>query len=181
MKKISIFGATGSIGQSTLKVIAKHPDLFQANVLTAYKNVEQLAQDAKKFNARYAVIADETLYKDLKSLLSGTDIIPMAGRDGVLDAASIKTDLTMAAIIGVAGLEPLMKSIQNSNVVAIANKEPLVAAGELVIETAQKSDCTILPVDSEHNAIFQVFEPENKAAIERLICLQGFHVRLGLL
>jgi 1-deoxy-D-xylulose-5-phosphate reductoisomerase len=169
IKTVSILGSTGSVGCSTLGVIEANEDAYDVNVLVAGRNVEKLAEQAKAFNAKHAVIADDTLYGVLKDLLSGTGIEISAGRNAVIEAAGIPSDITMASIVGMAGLEPIMAALRNGKNVAIANKEPLVAAGDLVIASAKKYGAMILPVDSEHNAIFQVLEPENKSSIRRLI------------
>lgn len=168
-RSVSIFGVTGSVGQSTIKVIQQHRELYDVKVVTANNNVQQLAKDARDLNAEYAVICDETLLPDLKNALSGTDVTVMAGCDALIEAASIPVDFTMAAIVGMAGLEPLLTSIQHSQTVGVANKEPLVAAGEMVLGAAQQHGTTILPIDSEHNAVFQILENENKSSIERII------------
>ena len=169
MKKVSIFGATGSIGQSTIKVIQAQPEQYDVQVLTAHSNVEQLAKDARDLKAKYAVISDEACHDDLRQALSDTDIKVMAGRDALIEAASIPADWIMAAIVGVAGLEPLMPAIAQGTSVAIANKEPLVSAGPIILEAARQSGATLLPTDSEHNAIFQVFDASQKQSIERII------------
>ena len=168
-KSVTILGSTGSVGTSTLDVIAANSDAFEVHALTANKNVAALAKQAKTVKARHAVIGDETLYNDLKNALSGTDITVAAGRTAIIESASISVDCTMAAIVGMAGLEPLLAAIANGRHIAIANKEPLVAAGKIVLDAAKKSGATLLPVDSEHNAIFQVFEQNNRAKIERII------------
>lgn len=169
MRTINILGSTGSIGQSTLKVVEAHPDQFKVGVLTAYNNAEQLADQAKRFNAVHAVIGNPEKYEVLKAALSGTDISCAAGEEAVCEAAAMQADITMAAIVGMAGLKPLMRAIEKGSTVAIANKEPLVSAGDLVLSAAQEHGATLLPVDSEHNAIFQVFEKNNNKAIERII------------
>lgn len=169
MRRISILGSTGSVGTSTIKVIQAQKEQYDVQVLTANSNVNLLAEQAKALNARHAVIADETHYDALKSALSGTNIKVSAGQAALNEAASIPSDWIMAAIVGMAGLKPLMVALEQGTTVAIANKEPLVAAGELVLKTAAHYGTTILPIDSEHNAVFQVFEKDNKAAIERII------------
>lgn len=168
-KTITILGSTGSVGTSTLDVVAANADAFEIHTLTAQKNVAALAEQAKASKAKHAVIGDETLYNDLKAALSGTNITAAAGRSAIIEAASAPADCTMAAIVGMAGLEPLLAAIKNGKHIAIANKEPLVSAGHLVLAAAKKSGATLLPVDSEHNAIFQVFEQNNRAKIERII------------
>jgi 1-deoxy-D-xylulose-5-phosphate reductoisomerase len=169
MKTVSIFGSTGSIGCSTLDLIAHNPDFFTVKVLTAGKNYKLLAEQAVKFKAEAVVIADERNLAALQDLLKNTTIDVSAGAAALLDAASIPVDLSVAAIVGFAGLEPVLRSIEFSKAVALANKEPLVAAGALIMAAASKSGCKILPTDSEHNAIFQVFEPQNRDQISRLI------------
>lgn len=168
-RRVNILGSTGSVGSATLDVIAANPGEFRVQALTAQTNVEKLADQAKTFGAALAVIGDESKYADLKSLLSGTDIETAAGAQAIVDAAARPAEITMAAIVGMAGLRPILAAIGHSKHVAIANKEPLVAAGSLVMDAAQKSGAVLLPVDSEHNAIFQVFEQNNRDHIERII------------
>lgn len=168
-RSVSILGSTGSVGSATLDVVRANKDVFEIEVLTAQKNVAALAEQAKSFDAKHAVIGDESLYCDLKEALAGTKVKASAGRAALIDAAAIPSDCTMAAIVGMAGLEPLLAAIANGNHIAIANKEPLVAAGNIVLAAAAKSGATLLPVDSEHNAIFQVFEQSNRDKIARII------------
>lgn len=168
-RSVTILGSTGSVGTSTLDVVRAEREAFCIHALTAQTNVTLLASQAKEFNANLAVIGDETLYGDLKQALAGTDVACAAGRAAVIDAAAETADYTMAAIVGMAGLEPIMAAIANGRHVAIANKEPLVAAGKQVIGAARQSGATLLPVDSEHNAIFQVFEPANRGRVRRII------------
>lgn len=169
MKTVSILGSTGSVGRSTVDLIQSQRHMFDVQALTAQTNVDLLAEQAKMLKAKHAVIGDESLYQTLKDRLAGTDIEVAAGRQAVINAAGMDADWIMAAIVGMAGLEPLMKAITQGKAVAIANKEPLVAAGPLVMAQAQRYGTKILPVDSEHNAIFQVFENQNSAAISRLV------------
>lgn len=168
-RSVAIFGSTGSVGQSTLDVIRAERESFSIHTLTAQTNVVRLAEQAKEFSARRAVIGDEALYNDLKNALAGTGIECAAGRDAIIATAGESVDYTMAAIVGMAGLEPIMASIAHGRHVAIANKEPLVAAGKQVMAAAKASGATLLPVDSEHNAIFQVFEQANRERIRRII------------
>jgi 1-deoxy-D-xylulose-5-phosphate reductoisomerase len=168
-KTISIFGVTGSIGQSTVDVILAHPDKFEVVAVSAGRNVEGLAQAAIKLGAKFAVIADDAHYEELKALLAQTAIKPLAGEAALLEAAFMPVDLSVMAIVGVAGLTPLMAALPHVKSVAIANKEPLVAAGALVMAEAARYQTKILPLDSEHNAIFQVLETQNKDAVERII------------
>lgn len=169
VRTVSILGSTGSIGRSTVDLLRHHRDKYQVNVLTAQTNVDLLADQARELGARKAVIGDEALYADLKDRLAGTGIEIAAGRDAIIAAAADPADWTMAAIVGMAGLEPILEAIKQGHCVAIANKEPLVAAGQLVIDTARASGATLLPVDSEHNAVFQVFDEANRGGIERIV------------
>ncbi len=173
MRRICILGSTGSVGQSTVKVLQAQQEAQKENydvqVLTANHNFKLLAEQAIALKAKHVVIADEAHYSPLKELLSGQDVKVSAGQEALIEAASIPVDWTMAGIVGMAGLKPLMAAIEQGNMVAIANKEPLVAAGDLILAAAKKSGATILPVDSEHNAIFQVFEAHNRQSIERII------------
>ncbi len=169
MKTINIFGVTGSIGQSTADVILHHSSDFNVKCVTANSNVEKLALIARQLNAERAVIADAAHYDDLKKALNGTNIKAMAGVEALIEAAQTPVDLTMAAIVGMAGLPPLVESIKHSKAVAIANKEPLVAAGKQVMALATEHGTALLPTDSEHNAIFQVFDKTQKSQIERII------------
>lgn len=154
-RSVSIFGATGSVGSSTLDLVARSPDRFSVLALTANSDAVALARAAIAHDARLAVIADEAGYGDLKAALSGTGIEAAAGESALVDAAMLKPDWTMAAIVGCAGLAPTLAAIRQGGTVALANKEALVSAGALMTQAVQASDATLLPVDSEHNAIFQ--------------------------
>lgn len=169
VKTVSILGSTGSIGRSTVDLLQHHKGGYRVNVLTAMSNVGLLAEQANSLNARKAVIGDVGLYNELRSLLAHTDIDVDAGRAAIIGAAAEPADWIMAAIVGMAGLEPILAAIGQGTCVAVANKEPLVAAGPLVMEAARKSGAALLPVDSEHNAVFQVFDKDNRSAIERIV------------
>ncbi len=169
MKSLSILGATGSIGQSTLDLVRRQPDAFSVEVLTAQANVDGLAQAAKDVKAKRAVIGDESHYAALKAALAGTGIEVSAGRAAVIDAAACGADWTMASIVGCAGLEPVMAAIRRGGTIALANKESLVSAGDVLMAAVRDHGATLLPVDSEHNAIFQCFERENAAQVRRVI------------
>jgi 1-deoxy-D-xylulose-5-phosphate reductoisomerase len=169
MKTVSIFGSTGSVGKAAVDVIAASPDKFQIDTLTGFGNVGLLADQAIKLNAQLAVIGDEKLYPELKERLSCASIETAAGEKAICDAASRYVDIAIAAILGMAGLKPIMAALGNAKAITIANKEPIVAAGKIVLEEARKKNTIILPLDSEHNAIFQVFEKGNKEAVTRLI------------
>jgi 1-deoxy-D-xylulose-5-phosphate reductoisomerase len=154
-RRISIFGATGSVGQSTLDLIGRDPESYDVVALTANSDAAALAAAARAHDARIAVIADEGSYFALKDALAGTGIDAAAGEQALVDAARLDADWTMAAIVGCAGLPPTLAALQQGRTVALANKESLVSAGALMMEAARASGATMLPVDSEHNAIFQ--------------------------
>ncbi len=169
MKIVSILGSTGSVGCSTVDLIAGHRDQFRVQALTAHKNVALLAKQARALNAEHAVIADKNLYTDLKEALSGTSIRIEAGHQAVVDAAALPADWVMAAIVGAAGVESTLKAIQQGKQVALANKEALVCAGSFMMDAVKKHGAVLLPVDSEHNAVFQVFDENQRAQIKRII------------
>jgi 1-deoxy-D-xylulose-5-phosphate reductoisomerase len=154
-RRIAILGATGSIGKSTLDLVERSPDRFDVVAVTASTNVEALADIARRTGAGLAVIADEAKLPQLRQLLAGTSCRAAAGEDGLVEAASGEAELVIAAIVGCAGLRPVMAAVEAGKTVALANKEALVTAGELMIDAARASSATLLPVDSEHNAIFQ--------------------------
>lgn len=154
-RSISIFGATGSVGLSTLDLVRQHRDAYRVVALTANGNATDLGALAKEFDAEIAVVADEPAYPALKAALAGTNIRAAAGPAALIDAARMGADWTMAAIVGCAGLPPTMAAIEAGKTVALANKEALVSAGELMMAAVARSGATLLPVDSEHNAIFQ--------------------------
>jgi 1-deoxy-D-xylulose-5-phosphate reductoisomerase len=169
MKKISILGATGSIGQSTLDLVSKNRDRFQCVALTAQDNVAALAQAAKDFGASMAVIGNEARYDELKAALAGTDIEIAAGATGLIEAADADASLVMSAIVGAAGLKPTLKAIERGATIALANKETLVSAGPVVQRALAKSGAKLLPVDSEHNAIYQVFDAAQPHTVTKVI------------
>lgn len=169
VKTINILGATGSIGRSAADVILAQPQIFDVQVVTANTSARELAAMAVKLNAKHAVLAEASGLAALESALLDTGIRASAGQSALIDAARMPAAITLAAIVGMAGLAPLMAAIEHSSAVAIANKEPLVAAGPLVMEAARAQGTKILPVDSEHNAIFQVFDSRQPEDIERLI------------
>lgn len=154
-RTVSIFGATGSVGLSTLDLIRQHRDAYRVVALTANGNAEKLAELAREFDAELAVVAEDHAYPTLKAALAGTRTEAAAGADALVDAAKRGADWTMAAIVGCAGLPPTMAAIERGKTVALANKEALVSAGDLMMAAVDRSGATLLPVDSEHNAIFQ--------------------------
>jgi 1-deoxy-D-xylulose-5-phosphate reductoisomerase len=155
MRRLSLFGATGSVGQSTLDLVRRDGEAWRVSVLTANSDVGELVRLALEFRPELVVIADEARYGELKEALAGTNIGVAAGAEALIAAAKHPTDLVMAAIVGIAGLAPTMAALEAGVDVALANKEALVSSGELMTAAARKSGATILPVDSEHNAIFQ--------------------------
>lgn len=154
-RSLSIFGATGSIGLSTLDLVRQHREKYRVVALTANGNATELARQAREFGPEIAVVADEAAYPALKEALAGTGIKAAAGAAALVEAARMGADWTMAAIVGCAGLPPTMAAIEAGKTVALANKEALVSAGDLMMAAVERSGATLLPVDSEHNAIFQ--------------------------
>ena len=169
MKKISILGATGSIGKSTLDLVERSPEQFEVVALTASVNAAALADAARRTGARLAVIADDSRLPELEAALQGTDCRAAAGSEALVEAATGDADLVMAAIVGCAGLESTMAAVEAGKTVALANKEALVTAGELMTEAARRSGATLLPVDSEHNAIFQALAGNRIDQVSRII------------
>ena len=169
MKKISILGATGSIGKSTLDLIERSPDDFEVVALTASVNVDALADAARRTNAKIAVIADEGRLTELEMALQGTRCRATAGADAMVEAAAGDAELVVAAIVGCAGLKPTMAAVEAGKTVALANKEALVTAGDLMTEAVRKNAATLLPVDSEHNAIFQSLAGSHIDQVSRII------------
>ncbi|MBN08175.1 MAG: 1-deoxy-D-xylulose-5-phosphate reductoisomerase [Rhodospirillaceae bacterium] len=168
-KLVSVLGSTGSVGCNTLDLMARHPDKFKAVAISGNRNVELLAEQARKFNPALAVVAEEDHYKELKQALSGTGVEAAAGRDSLVYAAELEADLILAGIVGIAGLESTLAAAKTGAIVALANKECLVCAGDLLLRELEKSGGTLLPVDSEHNAIFQVFDFDQVDSVRKLI------------
>jgi 1-deoxy-D-xylulose-5-phosphate reductoisomerase len=168
-RRVTVLGATGSVGQSTLDLVRRAPDRFKVVGLTANRSVEALARDARAFGAEVAAVADPNCYADLKDALSGTDCEAAAGPDAVAEVAGRPADYVMAAIVGAVGLPPTLAAIRAGSLVAFANKECLVSAGVLMTREVAASGATLLPVDSEHNAIFQSLEAHNRDSVTRLI------------
>ncbi|MBX3595186.1 1-deoxy-D-xylulose-5-phosphate reductoisomerase [Sphingomonas sp.] len=169
MRTVSILGATGSVGTSTLDLIARDPDGFEVLALTANCDVERLADAARRVGAKRAVVADETCLPALRDALAGTTVEAAGGGQAVCEAAAMGADWTMAAIVGTAGLKPVLAAVQQGGTIALANKESLVSAGDVVTDAVARHGATLLPVDSEHNAIFQCLEPANAERIGRII------------
>jgi len=169
MKTVTILGATGSVGTSTLDLIEREPDRFKVRALTANCDVEKLAAAARRTGAELAVVADETCLPALRDALRHTDTEVAGGAQAICDTARLGADLTVGAIVGCAGLRPVMAAVEQGGTVVIANKEPLVSAGELVLDAARRFGATLLPADSEHNAIFQCFDPAQAKHVRRII------------
>ena len=169
MKTISILGSTGSVGRATVDLIKRMPQTYSVDSLTANKNWQLLAEQAKILKPRYVAISKQQYYQPLKNALNGEDIFIGAGEKAIIEAGDREVDLLMAAIVGIAGLLPTISAIRRGTTVALANKECLVSSGEIFIREASDAQAKLIPVDSEHNAIFQVFEAHNKAKLDRLI------------
>ncbi|HEX6377339.1 MAG TPA: 1-deoxy-D-xylulose-5-phosphate reductoisomerase [Allosphingosinicella sp.] len=168
-RSVTILGATGSVGRSTLDLIERDPERYDVLAVTARSDVGGLAEAARRTGAGRAVIAEAALLETLRTALAGTDTQAAAGEEAILEAAGAGADWTMAAIVGSAGLRPTMAAIRGGRTVALANKEALVSAGHLMIEAARASGAALLPVDSEHNAIFQCFDRAHPEAVRRII------------
>lgn len=168
-RKVAILGSTGSVGRQTIDLISRSPEAFETVALTANKNVEALAEQARLLNAGLAVVADDSLYQDLKDALSGTSTKVAAGAQAVEEVGAMESDWLMSAIVGAAGLPGTLAAARRGGTIAFANKETLVCAGPLMMKLVAEAGATLLPVDSEHNAIFQVFDFAHKSGIARLI------------
>jgi len=166
---LTILGATGSVGQQTLDLVHRNPGRWQVEALTANSDVKGLAAAATACNARYAAIGRADLYADLKAALAGTGIEVAAGPEAIRDAGARPAEIVLTAIVGAAGLAPTLAAVKRGATLAIANKETLVCAGPVVTAMARASGATLLPVDSEHNAIFQVFDHANPDRVRKVI------------
>jgi 1-deoxy-D-xylulose-5-phosphate reductoisomerase len=169
LKRVTVFGATGSVGQSALDLIGRDPEFYDVVALTGGRNVAQLAKDAVRFKADVAITCYDDMAAELRDLLFGTGIEVASGDAAIAEAATRPADWTLSAILGAAGLVPGLTALQQGNTLALANKESLVTAGPLLMQTAVDHGATILPVDSEHSAIFQGLVGEDMAAVERII------------
>jgi len=168
-RRITILGSTGSIGCSTIDLIDRDPDAYIVEALTANRSVDALAEQARRLNAKFVAVADPDCYEGLKAAMSGTTAEIAAGPEAIVEAAARDADWVMAGIVGAAGLEPTLQAARAGAVVAFANKECLVCAGDLMLDEVARSGATLLPVDSEHNAIFQVFDFDRRESIEKII------------
>src|SRR5262245_9289449 len=168
-KRVSVLGATGSVGQSTLDLIGRNANTFKVVALTAKHNIERLAELAVRHGAELAVIAEESQYNALKERLAGTGIATAAGMSGLIEAALKPADCVMAGIMGAAGLRPTLAAVSQGRRVALANKECLVSAGEIFMEAVRSSRTELIPVDSEHSAAFQAIAGAAPDSIERIV------------
>jgi len=168
-RRITILGSTGSIGCSTIDLIKREPEAYKVESLTANRNVDALAEQARLLDAQFVAIGDPDRYEDLKLALSGSNAEVAAGPEAIVEAAARGADWVMAGIVGAAGLEPTLEAVRQGAVVALANKECLVCGGDLMLDEISRSGATLLPVDSEHNAIFQVFDFDRRDSVEKII------------
>ena len=169
-KQICILGSTGSIGTQALDVIRQHPDLYEAYALTANDSVEKLAEQAREFNPAAVVIANEARYEELKAKLADTDVKVYAGQKALCEIVEAgPVDMVLAALVGFAGLEPTIRAIKARKKICLANKETLVVAGELILDLVSKYHVDLLPVDSEHSAIFQCLVGEEMNEVDKIL------------
>ena len=169
VKILSVLGSTGSVGTQTLDIIAENQRAYQLRALVGGRNVALLAAQAKQFRPELTVIAQESLLGELRAALAGTGLACAAGRAAVLEAAAMPVDWTMSAITGVIGLEPTLAAVKHGGTVAFANKEALVSAGDVFLRAVAEAKATLLPVDSEHNAVMQAMADGNARSIEKII------------
>ncbi|MES2989111.1 MAG: 1-deoxy-D-xylulose-5-phosphate reductoisomerase [Pseudomonadota bacterium] len=169
MKRVTILGATGSVGTSTLDLIERAPEAFEVVALTANRDVAKLAAAAIRTRAKLAVVADPSCLDSLREALAGSGVEARAGADAVCEAARMDVDWTMAAIVGTAGLKPVMAALEAGGTVALANKESLVSAGDVMTAAARAAGTRLLPVDSEHNAVFQCLDRTSPERVRRII------------
>ena len=179
-RRVTILGSTGSVGSNTVDLICRCGGEFVVEALTANRNVELLVRQARELRPELAVIAEASLFQELESGLAGTGVEAAAGRAAVIEAAGRPVDWLMAAIVGTAGLEPTIAAIRQGCVVALANKECLVSAGDVMVSEIERCGATLLPVDSEHSAIFQVFDFDMIDNVERIILTASGGPFLGL-
>jgi 1-deoxy-D-xylulose-5-phosphate reductoisomerase len=168
-RRVTVLGSTGSVGCNTIDLIERNPGRYVVEALTANNNVGLLAEQARRLKARLAVVADERLYGELEAALAGSAVEAAAGPAAVIEAAERPAEWVMAAIVGAAGLRPTLAAVRRGAIVALANKECLVSAGDLMMREIEAAGATLLPVDSEHSAIFQLFDFEHRSAIEKII------------
>ncbi|OIQ90919.1 1-deoxy-D-xylulose 5-phosphate reductoisomerase [mine drainage metagenome] len=168
-RSVTLLGCTGSVGTSTADLLARHPERYRVEALAANCNVDKVAEQARRLRPRFVAMADESVYADLKAALGGNGIELAAGSEAVVEAARRPSDVVIAAIVGAAGLRPTLAAVRRGAVVGLANKETLVCAGDLVMAEARRSGAAMVPVDSEHSAIFQVLDANNRDAVDKLV------------
>ena len=168
-RRVTILGSTGSIGCNTIDLIVRHPGAFEVEALTAQRSVERLAEQARQVGAKQAVIGDASLLGALKEALADTDTVIAAGPEALVEAAAAPADFVMAGIVGAAGLRPTLAAAAQGATIGLANKECLVCAGSLMLAEVERGGATLLPVDSEHNAIYQVFDFERPDGVEKIV------------
>lgn len=170
MIKLAILGSTGSIGQQALEVISQFPEKFELVALAAGKNIELLAEQVRQYRPKYVAVGDEKRYSELAESVKGLDVKVMAGLSGLIEIATItEVELLLTAVVGAVGIEPTLAAIRAKKRIALANKETLVAAGSIVIPEAKKNGVAIIPVDSEHSAIFQCLEGREPSQVNKII------------
>ncbi len=169
LKRLTILGSTGSVGTQTLDLVAEIPEAYAVCALIGGRNVALLAEQAKQFRPEITVISDESLLGELREALAGTNLACAGGREAVLEAAGRPVDWTMSAITGVAGLEPTLAAVKHGGTIAFANKEALVSAGDVFLRAVDEANATLLPVNSEHNAIMQAMADGNTKAIDKIV------------
>jgi 1-deoxy-D-xylulose-5-phosphate reductoisomerase len=169
MKRLSVLGSTGSVGTQTLDIVAEHQSDYEMIALVGGRNVKRLAEQARRFRPALTVISDSACVAELRDALAGTGLACAGGRAAVLDAAAMPADWTMSAITGVIGLEPTLAAVRHGGTVAFANKEALVSAGDVMLRAVDDAGATLLPVDSEHNAILQAMADGNAKSVEKII------------
>ena len=168
-RRVTILGSTGSVGSNTIDLIERNPDRFEVEALTANRNIDRLVEQALRLRPRLAVVADPDCYGQLKDGLAGSGVEPAAGAEALVEAAARPAEWVMAAIVGACGLAPTLAAAERGAMVAFANKECLVSAGPLMMDRVRRRGATLLPVDSEHNAIYQVLDSKAKGSVEKLI------------
>ncbi len=168
-RRVTILGSTGSVGCNTIDLIERNRDAYVVEALTANRNAALLAEQARRLRPRMAVVAEPDSYQALKTALDGTGIVVGAGPEALVEAAELPAEWVMAGIVGAAGLEPTLASLRRGAVVGLANKECLVCAGDIVMAEIERSGATLLPVDSEHSAIFQVFDFDQTDRVDRIV------------
>jgi 1-deoxy-D-xylulose-5-phosphate reductoisomerase len=169
MRTVTILGSTGSVGSNTVELVEREPERFSVEALVANRNVAKLAEQAKRLHPRLVVVAEDRAYGPLKEALAGSGIEIAAGADAVVEAAARPADWVMAAIVGAAGLKPTLAAIQRGAMIGLANKETLVCAGSLVMAEVARCGATVIPVDSEHSAVFQVLDTAQRDRIDKII------------